>query len=172
MYGKNSYVSNLLVEHRFRGGKEPRTTPHSVGVSHPRGRMFHVTAWDHDRQSIWMFGGSSTARERGQKVNFNTLWEFQTNSMQWVEYDKIKGAPAARSGSCMVYYDKKLWLFGGTRDRASKETLKNMFYLDLSDYREWKWKLLKLPPALHNANNGADMQVVNHPMVGPRIIFT
>ena len=165
------FVSNLLVTHRFREGMEcTRTLVTPIGVVHPRGRVFHSSVWDYERQSVWVLGGGTVA---GKKRSYNDIWEYDTTSMQWIEHEKPKGSPAARWGQAMVYYDRKLWLYGGGSDgKTGSANMRSMWILDLSDVRKLQWVRIKIPSYLQYCKNGVVMKVVEHPMVGPRIVFT
>ena len=164
------FVSNLLVSHRFREGMEcTRTLVAPIGVVHPRGRVFHSSAWDYERQSVWIFGGGTVA---GKQRSYNDLWEYQTTSMQWIEYEKPKGSPAAKWGQSVVYYDRKLWIYGGSEGKSGGSHYKSMWVIDLSDVRRMQCVRVKLPAELRYCKNGLVMTVVEHPMVGPRIVFT
>lgn len=164
------FVSNLLVTHRFREKMSPiRTFVTPIGVAHPLGRVFHCSTFDYDRNSIWIYGGGTSAVQsvKDKRSNrFSDLWEYQTQTQIWVQH-QIQRPLLERWGRTMAYFDNKLFVYGGT-DKISQ---KSFWQLDLTDMNNLKWKTFHIPDKMKSYPMGCSMQLVMHPTLGPRILI-
>lgn len=162
------FVSNLLVTHRFRDKMTPiRTFVTPIGVIHPLGRVFHCSAYDYDRNSIWIYGGGTVATENKKPNRFTDLWEYKTQTQLWIQH-QIQGKPLLeRWGRTMTYFNNKLFVYGGT-DKVSQ---KSFWILDLSDMDNLKWKTLHISDRIKSFPMGCSMQLVIHPTLGPKILI-
>ncbi|OHT16347.1 hypothetical protein TRFO_41844 [Tritrichomonas foetus] len=161
------FVSNLLVTHKFREKmSSTRTFVTPVGVVHPPARVFHCSAFDNDRNSVWIYGGGTVAEK--DKSTFNDLWEYQTQTQIWTLHEIEKPLKKSnRWGQNLVYFDKKLILLGGN-DRTAQ---KNLWILDLTDTKNLQWKTIHIPDKVKLQSMGCSMQLVHHPTLGPQILI-
>ncbi len=66
---------------------------------------------------MWVFGGDFTSPAQLFR-HYNDLWVLDLSKMAW-EQVKTTGGPPSRSGHRMVYYKRKLYVFGGFHDSHS-----------------------------------------------------
>ena len=162
-------VINLFVSHKFRDTMTPtRTFVAPIGVVHPPARVFHCSAFDYDRNSVWIYGGGTIAERSSDKSGnmFNDLWEFQTQTQIWTLHE-IQKPLAPKWGQSMVYFDNKLYLYGGI-DKKSNRT---MWILDLADLNNLRWTSTHIPEMFKPSTTGCGMQLVRHPTIGPLILI-
>jgi len=140
---KKDSWSKLFVPH----GPAPRSG-HASAVSPQGGGQ------------IWIHGGEFSSKNGEQFYHYKDFWCLSLDGKKstWEEV-KVKGAPSARSGHRMVYFQKQLIVFGGFH-----ESVKNYVYFSdvLSfDLIGKTWTTLKAAGQAPSGRSGVQMGAVN-----------
>ncbi|OHS93208.1 hypothetical protein TRFO_40513 [Tritrichomonas foetus] len=142
----------------------------AVGVVNPLGRFFHCAAWDSDHQCMWVFGGGTTINTK--RSRFNELWQFSVLSQHWTLANFPKKI-SPRWGSSMVYYNNKLYVFGGTHEHSQARNLSTALHIfDTTNPQNVTFSSIKVPSELTNCYLGCKLILIKHPILGPQIVFT
>ncbi len=101
----------------------PRTSHQAIVVPTANGAQMYV------------FGGDFTSPSQLFR-HYNDLWVLDLNSYKW-EQIKAPNGPSPRSGHRMIYFKRKLYVFGGFYDNhADIKYFDDMYVFDL-DTQEW-----------------------------------
>jgi len=110
----------------------PRTSHQAVAVPTGKGGQ------------MWIFGGDYTSPSQKFK-HYNDLWCLDLDAsgkLTWQQFN-LPGAPSPRSGHRMVYFKRKIYLFGGFNDaHVTIRYFDDMYIFDL-DKMAWS----KVTPA-------------------------